>query len=305
MDDKPLYGNPNIMRQGKNIQNREKINISPETAEMVAGFHPILGPALSAKDFSQSYEDKNLVGMGLASLGMVPMFGGVVKPISKILRAAPSGSDILNTFKTSRGSVYAHHADNTTTRNRSGAMHRDTTEGMQPRSGKTIFVDPKDVNTVGSLFQNTDMATKVVPKFDNNGTHIPGKAVLQLAEDYGPRKAGTVLHEFPYKTNPEVGFNPLEIYRSESPIGDSGSGIHFGNTITEVTPQIVAKKTGGFIDKPIQGGKKDISSLKDALGNRMVIPQGVRPAQQLPDIYASGGSVQMPKEYSKGNWKLI
>ena len=44
---------------------------------------------------------------------------------------------------------------------------------------------------------------------------------------------------------------------------------------------------------------------KDALGNRMVIPQGVRPAQQLPDIYASGGSVQMPKEYSKGNWKLI
>jgi len=260
-DTDAYYGNPLIKGQGRNVRSRPKADLSPEAVEMVAGFHPVLGPALSAKDFEVARREGDVAGMGLAGLGMVPMVGGVVKPISKILKAAPSGADVINTFKTSRGSAYAHHANNTTTRNRSGAMHIDTTEGVQPRSGKTIFIDPKDANTVGGLFQNTDMATKVVPKFDSKGVHIPGKAVLQLAEDYGPRKAGTVLHEFPYKTNPEVGFNPVEIYRSESPLGNAGTGIHFGNSITEVTPQGITKK--------------------------------------------AGGSVQMPREYSQGNWKLI
>jgi len=254
------YGNPSITRQGANIRAREKVDISPEVGEMIAGFHPVLGPALSAKDFEVARREGDMAGMGLAGLGMVPMIGGAVKPISKILKAAPSGADVINTFKTSRGSAYAHHSDATTTRNRSGDMHRDSTEGMQPRSGKTIFVDPKDANTVGGLFQNTDMATKVVPKFDSSGVPT-GKAALTLTEDYGPRKTGTVLHEFQYKTNPEVGLNPVEIYRSESPMGNAGTGIHFGNQITEVTPQVVAKK--------------------------------------------AGGSIQMPREYSQGNWKLI
>ena len=254
------YGNPNITRQGAGIRSREKLDMSPELGEMVAGFHPVLGPALSAKDFEVARREGNVAGMGLAGLGMLPVVGGVLKPVAKILKAAPSGSDVINTFKTSRGSAYAHHADATTTRNRSGAMHRDTTEGVQPRSGKTIFVDPRDVNTVGGLFQNTDMATKLVPKLDSKGVPT-GKAVLELTEDYGPRKAGTVLHEFPYKTNPEVGLNPVEIYRSESPLGNAGTGIHFGNSITEVTPQVVAKKMGG--------------------------------------------PIQVPKEYSNGNWKLI
>ena len=260
-DTDAYYGNPLINRQGRNLRTRPKADLSPEAVEMAAGFHPVLGPALSVKDFEVARRGGDAAGMGIAGLGMLPVVGGVVKPISKILKAAPSGADLLNTFKTSRGSAYAHHADNTTTRNRSGAMHRDTTEGVQARSGKTIFVDPKDANTVGGLFQNTDMATKMVPKFDSKGVHVPGKAVLQLAEDYGPRKAGTVLHEFPYKTNPEVGFNPVEIYRSESPMGNAGTGIHFGTAITEVTPQGITKKTGG--------------------------------------------SVQMPQEYSQGNWKLI
>jgi hypothetical protein len=249
-DTEAYYGNPNIVRQGRSIRERPKVDISPEAMEMAAGFHPLIGPALSARDFATAGREGDAAGMGLSALGMIPVVGGAVKPISKILKAAPSGTDILNTFKTSRGSAYAHHADNTTTRNRSGAMHRDTTEGVQPRSGKTIFVDPKDANMVGGLFQNTDMSTKVVPKFDSKGVHIPGKAELQLAEDFGPRKAGTVLHEFSYGTNPKVGSNPVEIYRSESPIGNAGTGIHFGTAITEVTPQVVTKKAGGSVQMP-------------------------------------------------------
>ena len=186
-------------------------------------------------------------------------------------------SNVENLFKTERGSTYAHHSDATTTRNRSGAGHADKTEGMQPKSGKTVFMSPQDVNKLGGYFQNPDMATKFTPLFDEKGKPT-GKAALTLMEDYGPRRAGSVLVEAPYQTKPSVGMNPVEIYRSESKIGDTGKGIHFGNKITEVQP---ARGGGG-------GG---IPSDKMDKMKKM--------------NYKAGGSVNMPQEYSKGNWKLI
>jgi len=251
-DTRPYYGNPFIYRQGRDVRDREKVEPTPETAELIAGFHPVLGPALSVKDFEKARQEGDMLGMGLAGIGAVPVLGGATKVAAKagkmgyeVFKDLP---DIVGTFRTARGSTYAHHADATTTRNRSGVAHKDTTEGMQPRSGKTIFVDPDSVNRVAGLFQNPDMATRIVPKLDKSGKPT-GTAMLQLVEDYGPRKAGEVIHEFPYTTKPQVGFNPVEIYRSESPIGNAGSGIHFGNSITEVIP-VSAKKSGGAIKMP-------------------------------------------------------
>ena len=100
-------------------------------------------------------------------------------------------------------------------------------------------------------------------------------------EDYGPVKKGTTMAEASYDTKPSVGMSPVEIYSSQSPIGDAGRGIHFGNKITEVVPKTgggmggaggmtplnplqgsgltpFGLKKGGFIDKPIQGNKKII-----------------------------------------------
>jgi hypothetical protein len=146
----------------------------------------------------------------------------------------PTGvEDIESVFKTGRGSTYAFHKDITTTRNRSGEKHTDRSTGIQPRSGKTVFMSEADVNRVAGLFQNPDMATRLVPVMDEQGKPT-GKAKLELLEDYGPRKAGSVLAVVNYRTKPEVGLAPVEIYASESKIGDPGRYIHFGNTITEV-----------------------------------------------------------------------
>jgi hypothetical protein len=232
----------------------------------------------------------------------------------------PTGlEDIESVFKTARGSTYAHHADTTSTRNRSGANHTDKSTGIQQRSGKTIYLDPKSVNQIAGLYQNAEIGTKLVPLMANG--KLTGELALQLTEDYGPKKAGTVLAKAPYKIKPEVGLNPVELFGSESPIGSSGRNVHFGNAITEVHPKpsrlggklgiaatlasgtgaasagelrqaagdvaesflplgltpsalntnedeelakrrkmppTISKSRGGFIDKPIKGGKKDI-----------------------------------------------
>lgn len=148
----------------------------------------------------------------------------------------PSGTgDISAFFRTGRGSTYAHHADSTTTRNRSGANHTDKSTGVQGRSGKTVFIDPKAADRVAGIYQNPEMATRLVPEIKDG--RPTGNMQLQLMEDYGPRKAGSVLETVPYKLHPEVGLNPVEVWGSESPMGSSGRNIHFGNAITEVHPR--------------------------------------------------------------------
>jgi len=251
-DSDALMYNPRLAAKGEQRRERNaEVGDPSGIAELAAGFHPIMGPALSAKDFKESYENNDKVGMGLAALGLLPVVGGAAKPIAKAL-SKPTYDvfktlpDVESMFKTSRGSTYAHHKDATTTRNRSGANHSDASEGLQQRSGKTVFLDTKDVNSVGGYFQNPDMATKVVPIFDKNGKPT-GKLSVELLEDYGPRKAGEQLHEASYKTKPEVGLSPLEIYNSESKIGDTGRGIHFGNVIDEVISRYAQ---GGAIKMP-------------------------------------------------------
>jgi hypothetical protein len=236
--------------------------------------------------------------------------------------------DVNSVFRTERGSTYAHHADATTTRNRSGSNHRDTTTGLQSRSGKTIFVNPQELPKL-ALFQNPEMATQLIPVFkDGKPT---GYANLKLLEDYGPRKAGTILANVPYKTTPEVGFHPVEIYRSESPIGDAGKGVHFGNKITEVWPKParLAGKAGvvggiaGVAGAAKSATQGDYTPIREVLGEMMTpffatsvetgrgeqdwIEQRRRNEAEAKAVLKSlrGDTVAMPKEYSKGGWTLI
>ena len=95
----------------------------------------------------------------------------------------------------------------------------------------------------------------------------------------GQKKAGTVIHEANFTTKPAVGLAPVEIYRSESPKGDSGKGIHWGNKITEV--------------RGMGGGSREMQLGADLDPKSMM------------KKYAKGGAVNMPQEYSTGSWKLI
>ena len=235
----------------------------------------------------------------------------------------PTGTDdIESVFKTARGSTYAHHADATTTGNREPSNQKGTGSKIQSRSGKTIFMDPKAVNSIAGLYQNAEIATKFVPVLVNGKE--TGKVALQLMEDYGPKKAGTVLATAPYTTKPAVGMNPVEIWGSESPMGSSGGNIHFGNAITEVHPK--PARLGGKLGvaSALLGGTGAASAgeLRQAAGDvaESFLPLGLTPStlntgdaeelakrRKMPPTIdkARGGSIKMPEEYSRGSWKLI
>lgn len=244
----------------------------------------------------------------------------------------PTGTDdIESVFKTARGSTYAHHADATTTGNREPSNQKGTGAKIQSRSGKTIFMDPKAVNSIAGLYQNTEIATKFVPVLVNGKE--TGKVALQLTEDYGPKKAGTVLATAPYATKPAVGMNPVEIFGSESPMGSRGGNIHFGNAITEVHPKPdrlkgVAGKAGVAASLLGAASAAKAGEYRKAAGNvaEALLPLAFTPSdlmaneteelarrrnmpptisQTKPSSYAKGGPVKMPSEYSQGNWKLI
>ena len=235
----------------------------------------------------------------------------------------PTGTDdIESVFKTARGSTYAHHADATTTGNREPSNQKGTGSKLQSRSGKTIFMDPKAVNSIAGLYQNAEIATKFVPVLVNGKE--TGKVALQLMEDYGPKKAGTVLATAPYSTKPALGMNPVEIWGSESPIGSSGGNIHFGNAITEVHPK-PARLGGklGVAGALLSGtGAASAGELRQAAGDvaESFLPIGLTPStlntgdaeelakrRKMPPTIdkARGGSIKMPEEYSRGSWKLI
>jgi hypothetical protein len=235
----------------------------------------------------------------------------------------PTGTDdIESVFKTARGSTYAHHADATTTGNREPSNKKGTGAKIQSRSGKTIFMDPKAVNSIAGLYQNTELATKFVPVLVNGKE--TGKVALELTEDYGPKKAGTVLATAPYTTKPAVGMNPVEIWGSESPMGSSGGNIHFGNAITEVHPKPsrLGGKLGVAAALASGTGAASAGELRQAAGDvaESFLPLGLTPSvlntneneelekrRKMPPTIskARGGAIKMPDNYSQGSWKLI
>ena len=199
------------------------------------------------------------------------------------------GEEPTHMFKTERGSTYGSYKDASSVRDRSGSNHKDTTVGVQPRSSITVFMSPKDVNVMAGLFQNPDLATQFVNESFDKETKT-GKASLKLSEDFGPRKAGSVMHKATYTSMPQKGLIPVEINRSTSPVGSTGEGIHWGNKITEMLPNSAFSQTyrssgkvpittpaqqtpgrfdtlqhtlnplklanGGLIDKAVKGGSK-------------------------------------------------
>ena len=235
----------------------------------------------------------------------------------------PTGvDDIESVFKTARGSTYAHHGDRTTTGNREPSNQKGTGAKIQNRSGKTIYMDPKHVNQVAGLFQNTEMATKFVPILENGKE--TGKVALQLTEDYGPKKAGTTLVQVPYTTKPAVGLNPVEIWGSQSPVGSSGGNIHFGNAITEVHPK--PSRLGGKLGAAAAllggTGAANAGEYRKAAGDvaEALLPIGLTPTELMPNEMGElatrrkmaptidkqkGGSIKMPDSYTTGSWKLI
>jgi hypothetical protein len=143
----------------------------------------------------------------------------------------PANKPVRGDFMTEKGSTYEWYDDATTQRYRVPHKKNDKDVGLQPVSGKTVFADPKDVDLIGGIFQNPEMATRLDPIFDDAGK-IEGIS-LRYLEDYGPRKAGETVQNIRVKIYPEVGKTPIEIADSISPKGSTGN-VHFGTRIVEV-----------------------------------------------------------------------
>ena len=143
----------------------------------------------------------------------------------------PADKPVRGDFMTEKGSTYEWYDDATTQRYRVPHKKNDKDVGLQPVSSKTVFADPKDVDLIGGIFQNPEIATRLDPIFDDAGK-IEGIS-LRYLEDYGPRKAGETVQNIRVKIYPEVGKTPIEIADSISPKGSKGN-VHFGTRIVEV-----------------------------------------------------------------------
>ena len=140
---------------------------------------------------------------------------------------------------------------------------------------------------MAGLFQSSELATQFRPtSYDKESKQ--GVAALTYTEDYGPRRAGSAIHQAQFTTVPKKGLIPVEINRSESPRGDSGRGIHWGTPITEIVPR--GSMGRGVIGTPSQMGGGAGSTIRDL---------------NMQKLMAGGGAVKMPDSYSQGSWKLI
>jgi hypothetical protein len=226
----------------------------------IASLANFIGPGADIKDIASEsakvMEGDPAAFVGLpAALAMMALPGSksgveevIDKNIVKKLREQnipdpktgrfPANKPVRGDFMTEKGSTYEWYDDATTQRYRVPHKKNDKDVGLQPVSGKTVFADPKDVDLIGGIFQNPEMATRLDPIFDDAGK-IEGIS-LRYLEDFGPRKAGETFQNIRVKIYPEVGKTPIEIADSISPKGSKGN-VHFGTRIVEVnTPTPIA-----------------------------------------------------------------
>ena len=216
-------------------------------ADITAGFIPGVSTAQGFRDMGRAVSNRSPVEFGLAALGTIPEVGGVIKGLRKAgqyvadFKNLPIDPDELFKFRTSKGSVYQHRKGNTTVRDKHERIEQPGEYGVQPPSTKTIYMEPRATNVVGSWLQDPNIPTRMIPELDAAGKPT-GKVIVQVMEDFnhrtlGPLKKGQVVSRVPYEINPQVGLNPIEIYgHAESPIGSKARNVHFGNEITEVIP---------------------------------------------------------------------
>ena len=137
----------------------------------------------------------------------------------------PNSDNATHVFATAKGSVYEQRADGTTVRDKQQRPEHvgEKEKGLQPASLRTIFVQ----NPIVIAPVNTPTVLRPTTE---------GKVARFFSEDYGPRKAGSMVPgtETSFTSTPEVGLYPVEIFPKGS--------IHFGNAITEVKP-VGAKAT--------------------------------------------------------------
>ncbi len=63
------------------LENRDDADLADMGVDIAAGFLPGVGQALSARDFERARKEGDVLGMGLSTLGMIPVAGGIPRTV--------------------------------------------------------------------------------------------------------------------------------------------------------------------------------------------------------------------------------
>jgi len=83
-----------LRRRGRNmvsLDTPQDSDLADMGIDFAAGFAPGVGTALSARDFERARREGDVLGMGLSTLGMVPVVGGVPRTIMMAAKKGGKG----------------------------------------------------------------------------------------------------------------------------------------------------------------------------------------------------------------------
>lgn len=214
----------------------------------------------------------------------------------ELLKALGNTDDIEYLFKTMRprdsaypGSFYAQHAENRSSGFREPSNKPGTGHSLQPKSYRTLYLDPKAADRVQSWFHDENLSTYAIPETGKDGKPS-GHLLIKSAEKQPYNKTtlekDQILTRVPYSKLPVVGYHPLEFgYAAASPRGSTGD-VHFGNPITEVHPRPARLAGKAGIAAALAGGAGAASAgdLRRAAGNvaESFLPLGLTPSTLAP-----------------------
>jgi len=187
---------------------------------------------------------------------------GAVKGLRSLFKPAKpldvgklkKATEKVTSFTTSRGknpSVYTWDGISTQRIHRSPDAHSDKTTAAQPKSGRTIFLDKPNAETVRKFFSSYGEDISILPVSKD-------KAKIIRNKDYGPKKAGEVA-KITFSPQPKEGFHPFEMASNRSRPGEdmrfsvstdeSGKkvlvGQHMGTPITKIEKTTITNKNKG------------------------------------------------------------
>lgn len=73
----------NLAKKYTSLDTPKDMTLGETAGDIAMGFVPGLGTAQGARDFERARREKDMLGMGLSAASMLPVVGGVVKPIKK------------------------------------------------------------------------------------------------------------------------------------------------------------------------------------------------------------------------------
>lgn len=86
-------------RKFVSLDTPEDADLGDMAIDIGAGFVPVVGTAQAGRDFERARRDKDKLGMALASLGAVPVVGGVANAANKVRKGAKAGEETVKALR--------------------------------------------------------------------------------------------------------------------------------------------------------------------------------------------------------------